>query len=116
MIYLRCNAEKCYWKTGMSKQRDKSRRYDEVQSGIRCKVQAGIVAAQFIAQSINGYYCRDRAEIATVWCGILKKRLSLVIAASYETAIILAMFRQHIVAENFMLRAMRLMRMQSARR
>ena len=43
-------------------------------------------------------------------------RLSLVIAAGYETAIILAMFRQHIVAENFMLRAMRLMRMQSARR
>jgi hypothetical protein len=54
----------------MSKQRDKSRRYDEVQSGIRCKLQAGIVAAQFIAQRINGYYCRDRAEIATVWCGI----------------------------------------------
>lgn len=43
-------------------------------------------------------------------------RLSLVIAAGYETAIILAMFRQHIVAENFMLRTMRLMRMQSARR
>ncbi|GEM_PF-3216613 len=43
-------------------------------------------------------------------------RLSLMIAAGNETAIILAMFRQHIVAENFMLRAMRLMRMQSARR
>jgi hypothetical protein len=31
MIYLRRNAEKCYWKIGMSKQRDKSRRYDEEQ-------------------------------------------------------------------------------------
>lgn len=38
------------------------------------------------------------------------------IAAGYETAIILAMFRQHIVAENFMLRTMGLMRMQSTRR
>ncbi|PYG48588.1 hypothetical protein DEU53_1053 [Pantoea sp. AG1095] len=37
MIYLRRNAEKCYWKIGMFKQRDKSRRYDEEQSVIRCK-------------------------------------------------------------------------------
>lgn len=43
-------------------------------------------------------------------------RLSLVIAAGNETAIILAMFRQHIVAQNFMLSTMGLMRMQSARR
>jgi len=43
-------------------------------------------------------------------------RLRLMIAAGYETAIILAMFRQYIIAQNFMLRAMGLMRMQTARR
>jgi len=31
MIYLRRNPEKCYWKIGTLKQRDKSRRYDEEQ-------------------------------------------------------------------------------------
>ena len=46
-------------------------------------------------------------------CG---RRLRLVIAAGNETAIILGMVWQHIVAQNFMLRTMRLMRMQSARR
>ena len=38
------------------------------------------------------------------------------IAAVNKTAIILAMFRQHIVAKDFTLCAMCLMRMQSARR
>lgn len=91
MIYLRCNAEKCYCP-------EKGNTY----AGI-IRQSAGAAVTNCTARRHNGI---RKAE----------EKSGLAVSAVNEAVVILPILRQWIIADNFMLLAMWLVRMQSARR